>query len=261
MNQFIHNRKKVYISIIFAILSICMFFLIYKDAKIAGRLNENVNYLYWLSPNLVIIQTVNHMLIFLSILSFVIGIIITDVKIKFRNNLKEIFINSFYNLVIIIFVTFLSELIMGLKVEEYTPFNMFLHSMTMFIFAIFFMNFWALIGYGLKLLLKSQVSALILGITYQIYEYLYLTKMFPHISKFLPLSLSRELVVRQFPYWHPQNTWLSELNSIAYFANATSIRDGVVPMVRVIISLLIYIILIFAASLINYSTFAPGISA
>ena len=231
-------------------VSISMFYLLYQDASIGAELTVNVNYFYWFSPNFVVIQTINHLLLPFSILSFLVGNIVTERQSKIMKNIKKSIKSIFFNLLISIITTLICELFVGMRIEK-SDFNVILLSLTMFVYAMIFMVFWALLGYGLKLSFNSKFSSLIVGITYQIFEYIHINRFYPQFSKYLPLALSRELVVNQFPYWL-NKSWLPGTNSVAYFANASFIRDKSVTIFWVFSFLIFYLLIAFIPAFISY---------
>ena len=94
----------------------------------------------------------------------------------------------------------------------------------MFIGVLVFLTFWSLFGLGLRLTIGDNLIAALTCTAGQIVEHYYVFRVYPQLELFLPFALSREIIIRNFPFWDI-NSWASIKNTFA-FASTTIILDS-----------------------------------
>lgn len=187
--------------------------------------NPSLNVSYWLSPGCAIIQTGNLIVPWGGIISSILGSLIPLIY-KSRSKVKTIIFILKTNTVFIltsILTTILFELIYFTSIITFSS-NIAYHSMLMFIGVLVFLTFWSLFGLGLRLTIGDNLITALTCTAEQIVEYFYIFRVKPQLELFLPYALSREIVIRNFPFWDI-NSWAS-INNTFPFASMTIILDS-----------------------------------
>ena len=204
------------------------------SVNVARKIAVTINYLpnhpqnvfYWLSPSFAIIESGNLLLQWGGIVSCVAGIIIPE-NIKMNNNidiLKKIlllFIYTTFFSIISICSTYIYELVyiksnFNLDHKE-------IYSFMMFISMLFYLYFWALIGYGLKLTFANKFICIVIGVFIQLHDMFFLIKYRPELEIYSITALSHQIIVDRFRFWD-SNSWA--YNIYAYpFASSSLIVD------------------------------------
>ncbi len=150
--------------------------------------------------------------------------------------------------------TFLFE---ALTISLWIPLSVdiIIHSIQMFSVTLIYLIFWCGIGLGIKLIFRNNILSLVICFIEQIFERYILQLYIPQLIMYSPFSLSKEIVIRQFPFWDT-SSWASVDNTVAY-ANMSMIVDKHLKPVFVsyawIISfLIIYMILIYLIPFIKF---------
>jgi hypothetical protein len=172
--------------------------------------NENQIF-YWLSPKLSLIQTGNLILLVGGIISFLSGVFVPKIRAKdFKTQLlytiPYLILLNIECIVISAISTYFYETIFVPPLEVQYNFNIIQHSTQMFLALLLFLSFWSCFGYGLRLTFSFITPAFIIGIAIQLGEYFFVFAHKPSFEKYLPLGLSRQLVINQFPFWR-KGSW------------------------------------------------------
>lgn len=255
-------RKHYFIIFLF----IYLFFVIitYINAfNIASEIQESfpqfsIPY-YWLNYKVSFIQFGNNMIIFSGVLSCAFGVFI---PIKKRNNKKDIdniiqwnFLYTLSSAIFSFVVSFIISSFLIKSSEIVIHFNLFFRSICMLTGYFLYMTFWSLFGYSLKTIFKRRII-IFTSICLVQYIELFLLKdvSFYKLNLFLPTSLSRELVVKQFPFWKEGN-W-SNIPGVFPLGNVTMMHNEFyelidIPFIWVLFMLSLFLIIPF---FISYKT-------
>jgi len=228
-------ETKLYILwIIFESLMIVSLLLTRDLALKILLVNESLNVYYWLSPEFAVIQAGNLIIAWGGIISGIMGSIIPANMYKkpLRTVLYIITCNSTFFITSII-ITYIFGSYYFPSQGEFTT-EIAYHSFLMFM--------------GLKITINNSIIASILCSFDQIIEHYHIYLLKPQLGLYLPYSLSREIVTKNFPFWD-YSSWASVNNTVA-FASTSIIRDSHLQRINVsslwIFSLLAgYLLLIY----------------
>jgi hypothetical protein len=215
----------------------CLFIVIYffaglltsiwgvYSSDIVYKSVQNVRYaFYWMNPRYAFIQATNNMLFLGGFISCCFGSLLKINNLKNKSIEILIFCNIF-NTVACIFSTWLYLLIMHKYKGNTTDFNIFSRSLQSFTGFYLYICFWSFFGHKLRFIIGNKIIAIIIMFSDQILELFVIQKsklMF--LLQFLPTTLSRELVIKQFPFWI-EGTWIYKLKVFSY-ANVTPVLNN-----------------------------------
>lgn len=250
--MFKHSIVFIYIYLIFSILTSI------NAITIAHHIEEaysNLRYAYyWMNYRVAFILFGNNMLVISGIISSFFGAFLPRDKTK-RENIEYAMTNNFIYTILASTTTFLILLFFTDRYVFNIDFNLVYRSVFMIIGFYMYIMFWTLFSYGLQLTLSRKFIVIPLLIAEQIFELIYLRRL--NIFKFnnlLPTSISRELVIQQFPFWKDTN-W-SSVKGVFHYGNVPMMHDQFYMPINisplwVYFILLLYICLAFAIPLLK----------
>jgi hypothetical protein len=216
---------------------------------------SNIRYAYyWMNYKVAFISFANNMLVISGIISVIFGSFLPKYKKK-RENIEFAIIYNFIYSLLAATTTFL---MLFLFTDRYTfsvDFNIIYRSICMIIGFYMYIMFWTLFSYGVRETLRIKFIIAPLLIFEQVFEIIYLVRM--NIFKFnsiLPTSMSRELVIQQFPFWKSES-WAS-MKGVFHYGNISMMHNQYyvptnVSSLWVYFVLFLYICLAYALPLLK----------
>lgn len=217
------NKKLFVIYYALAILyaTTCQYFV----AKGLYNITTDYKYAYyWTDYRLSAIVFGNNTLLIGGSLAFFQGTFYCRGK-KLCNITTELISDIFLFTVLMLLLNFtLSVLIFGSN-EIIIRFNIWIHSFNIFMATFIFLSFWAIFGLLIYRIFLKRWIVIFLYICDFILEIIISQKYgFNYFNKYLPISISREIVIWHNQFWNP-NSWSYTEGTFAY-GNISMIRDA-----------------------------------
>lgn len=244
------QRKRETISIIVAAILqiILMIYCFSKTMVIADDIYQNTadyGFSYnWLLPQFFCIQSANTTLKLNYIVLIICSVIIFDSRYSYKRNCRKTFYTSvIYSLIQLFTFLGLSIIRFGKQHIETTA-NISLHSILSICCLLLTNLFWGFLMLGILYSFKTIFSDKVAYIVGSILILYVLICFYFRFTLFTlsPISLSKEIVISNFPYWD-QNKWVYKANIGFPYANYSSYGSSM-PLPVTFIILLIYLMFV-----------------
>ena len=218
--------------------------------------NAPTDVYYWLSPTFAGIQAGNNILLWSGMLSCICSSILSAKHLPRLFSLKAfgiLLFFSFMNTVICVATTWGYEEIMFTRNQPLTL-ELVVHTMHMIAGMFFFITFWSLFGYGLRLTLNSRFIASMAGSMIQLAEIFLIMRTYPKIEIYLPTALSRQVIVDNFPFWDV-HSWAYQPNAFS-FASSPMLVDNKYNILHigwtwVVVFLIWYLLVVYVVPVVK----------
>lgn len=242
------RKKYIIVLLMFLVYAVYCNYLNYKIAY--NLYNNNVSeYIafYWLQNKFILIQSANNMVTYGGCIAVILGCIVDD-----KNYKKNIIVTIILGYLVFILIGLIFGLIKNPSLITKESFSIIEKSIKIVLAIVLYLLFWSFLSYRIKQ--KSNAIITILALCgEQLFEvYQIFLKNPSKLSVFLPTAVSRELVVKQFPFWI-RGSWVYNINTFCY-SNSTILIDGNSNYIdlrywQIILILLTYMVLVNISNL------------
>lgn len=222
------SNKKIYISFFSIYFFAGIFTSIWQlySSNLIFSYTQNTRYSYfWMDYKFSFIQTPNNMLLFGSFIACCFGSLLKSKRLC-KKTIEELLVINLFNLLICVFASSICLFIINKYNATEVDFNIIASSVSAFVSFYLYIVFWSLLAYGFRLTFGKKIVSIILLFLLQMLE-LFVIPAYGlfDLLKYLPTTLSRELVIQQFPFWI-EGTWVNNLKVFSY-ANVSPTKESI----------------------------------